>query len=230
MATDQWRCRDFVIVSTMCFLVLVLIHQASVRSSISELRVSIQETREVALDLGLEHEHLGAELLRLENAMAVAAARPLPPLPLPVPEEAAGDHVTHPADTKGGLGCVAWRQTGHCDPHGAREAQYDKGCDVLIQAKWSGFCQCENGVTTHEVSLWADGSSHSVAHGSADGLQSLALQDEAHTLGTPPHWGAPSSGRCGAGGLAPYWGVALGGLRARRFRVLRSVRQQARPG
>lgn len=40
--------------------------------------------------------------------------------------------------------CVAWRQTGMSLASGAREPSNDRGCDVLIPAGFSGFCECGN--------------------------------------------------------------------------------------
>jgi hypothetical protein len=36
------------------------------------------------------------------------------------------DTVVHPSSVAGGLGCVAWRQTGACDPQGQREPEHDQ--------------------------------------------------------------------------------------------------------
>lgn len=38
--------------------------------------------------------------------------------------------------------CIKWRQTGSCDPKGPREPRGDKGCEEIIQAGSSGYCQC----------------------------------------------------------------------------------------
>jgi hypothetical protein len=39
--------------------------------------------------------------------------------------------------------CVAWRQTGACDPvHGAREIEYDLPCTEPVGAGSSGSCEC----------------------------------------------------------------------------------------
>lgn len=48
--------------------------------------------------------------------------------------------------------CVAWRQTGDCDPDGAREPFFDRYCDVRISAGISGFCDCGGGVRKNLVS------------------------------------------------------------------------------
>ena len=48
-------------------------------------------------------------------------------------------------DTGTGAGCLGWKQTGGCSPHGPREPQYDKGCATTIESGWSGFCDCGNG-------------------------------------------------------------------------------------
>ena len=42
--------------------------------------------------------------------------------------------------------CIAWRQTGRCDPNGPREPQFDKSCDVDIPKWASGYCQCNGGI------------------------------------------------------------------------------------
>lgn len=43
--------------------------------------------------------------------------------------------------------CVAWRQTGNCDPEAEREADSDKGCLKSVPAGSSGFCECVGGGT-----------------------------------------------------------------------------------
>jgi len=48
--------------------------------------------------------------------------------------------------------CVAWRQTGSCDPtDGEREAEQDKGCKTSIAFGASGYCECKdtNGEEVH---------------------------------------------------------------------------------
>lgn len=35
-----------------------------------------------------------------------------------------------------------WRQTGNCDAKGPREAERDQGCEAVIEAGLSGFCEC----------------------------------------------------------------------------------------
>ena len=49
------------------------------------------------------------------------------------------------------LGCVGWRQTGGCDPHGGREAGSDQQCSSVIQSGMSGYCECEGGAHTKRV-------------------------------------------------------------------------------
>ena len=39
--------------------------------------------------------------------------------------------------------CVAWRQTGNCDPNGEREAMADEACTTSISNGRSGFCECK---------------------------------------------------------------------------------------
>jgi hypothetical protein len=41
--------------------------------------------------------------------------------------------------------CIAWRQSGGCDPFGIREAWGDKLCRHIIDKGRSGFCQCTKG-------------------------------------------------------------------------------------
>jgi hypothetical protein len=41
--------------------------------------------------------------------------------------------------------CMSWRQTGNCDPKGAREAAHDQPCDAVIHKGSSGYCECEAG-------------------------------------------------------------------------------------
>eukprot|EP00997_Jenningsia_sp_PLL12_P007835 NODE_4520_length_652_cov_75.731343_g330_i6.p2 GENE.NODE_4520_length_652_cov_75.731343_g330_i6~~NODE_4520_length_652_cov_75.731343_g330_i6.p2 ORF type:complete len:118 (+),score=30.29 NODE_4520_length_652_cov_75.731343_g330_i6:28-354(+) len=42
--------------------------------------------------------------------------------------------------------CVAWRQTGGCDPDGELEPDSDRGCHKLIDSGASGFCECVGGL------------------------------------------------------------------------------------
>lgn len=39
--------------------------------------------------------------------------------------------------------CVAWRQTGGCNPNGSREPTADIGCDQQVENGRSGFCECK---------------------------------------------------------------------------------------
>ena len=48
-------------------------------------------------------------------------------------------------------GCVAWRQTGGCDPNGVRERWADKKCSDVIPSGSSGYCECEAGVLAMQV-------------------------------------------------------------------------------
>jgi hypothetical protein len=48
--------------------------------------------------------------------------------------------------------CVAWRQTGNCDPNGAREPTHDQPCNATIPLSASGYCECEDG--TVRGSVW----------------------------------------------------------------------------
>ena len=41
--------------------------------------------------------------------------------------------------------CVAWRQTGGCNPDGRREQKRDKTCTETIRKRWSGYCECADG-------------------------------------------------------------------------------------
>jgi len=43
------------------------------------------------------------------------------------------------------LGCVAWRQTGDCDPQGPREPHSDKDCGIPVAPGASGYCECAGG-------------------------------------------------------------------------------------
>ena len=38
--------------------------------------------------------------------------------------------------------CVAWRQTGNCDPNGEREPLADESCFTAIAPGRSGYCEC----------------------------------------------------------------------------------------
>ena len=40
--------------------------------------------------------------------------------------------------------CVYWRQTSECKASGKREPAFDVGCDIVIPADASGYCECEN--------------------------------------------------------------------------------------
>lgn len=62
--------------------------------------------------------------------------------------------------------CVAWRQTGQCSPHGAREPAKDLPCNVPVLSKRSGYCEVRPtpGLAPHRLraaglsqltSLWA---------------------------------------------------------------------------
>ena len=42
--------------------------------------------------------------------------------------------------------CIGWRQTGGCDPEGAREPAADKDCEATVPAGASGYCECRDGV------------------------------------------------------------------------------------
>jgi len=39
--------------------------------------------------------------------------------------------------------CVAWRQTGMCNPDGPRESSADKGCGKVVDRGDSGYCECK---------------------------------------------------------------------------------------
>ena len=40
--------------------------------------------------------------------------------------------------------CVAWRQTGGCNPDGPNEPQFDKTCFQHVADGSSGYCECSN--------------------------------------------------------------------------------------
>ena len=40
---------------------------------------------------------------------------------------------------------MKWRQTGSCNPNGAREPSNDKGCNTEIDSGMSGYCECSFG-------------------------------------------------------------------------------------
>jgi len=55
--------------------------------------------------------------------------------------------------------CVAWRQTGDCDPEkGEREAEQDKGCKTKIANGASGYCECKgpDGAEVHASHVACD--------------------------------------------------------------------------
>ena len=41
--------------------------------------------------------------------------------------------------------CVAWRQTGGCDPLGPREQHSDRACSSVVPRGQSGYCECRGG-------------------------------------------------------------------------------------
>lgn len=47
--------------------------------------------------------------------------------------------------------CVAWRQTGSCDPDGPREAFFDMPCTSRVKTGKSGYCQCGGNVHKAKV-------------------------------------------------------------------------------
>jgi hypothetical protein len=127
---------------------------------LSEIRTALEQTREVAIDLRLEHQRIANKIAVLEAAIEHVTGNPLPPLPLlPHTGEAAADAgalvvasaVTHESTVFGGLGCVGWKQTGACDPAGPREPVNDQTCITKILSKYSGFCECENATKTYAV-------------------------------------------------------------------------------
>ena len=46
------------------------------------------------------------------------------------------------AAASSGAACVAWRQTGDCDPAGPRQAEMDLLCNETVQIGFSGYCEC----------------------------------------------------------------------------------------
>ena len=53
-------------------------------------------------------------------------------------------------------GCIAFRRTRACDPHGDREHHKDRGCDDKIDNGVEGFCECSEGDYRHHVSCQHD--------------------------------------------------------------------------
>jgi hypothetical protein len=45
-------------------------------------------------------------------------------------------------------GCVAFRQTGKCQPDGPREPHLDRSCQAVVPDGVSGYCECV-GVISH---------------------------------------------------------------------------------
>lgn len=66
---------------TACWFSWAMNLQIQTRSTLSELSASLDETREVATDLSIEHQRLAAELERMERAVAMSNGKPLPSLP-----------------------------------------------------------------------------------------------------------------------------------------------------
>jgi hypothetical protein len=53
--------------------------------------------------------------------------------------------IMDPNANKTETGCVAWRQTGNCDPNGPREPTHDQSCTTTIPFPSSGYCECFGG-------------------------------------------------------------------------------------
>ena len=75
-----------------------------------------------------------------------------PPASSPSPDPDPGPHSNpKPSPEPSDNDCVAWRQTGGCDPFGPREAHADDlNCRSFI-AKGRSGCECANGVTAAQV-------------------------------------------------------------------------------
>ena len=194
MAEAPWRARDSVLCGAICFLLLVLLHQIQTRASLSDLSSTIDETREVATDLSMEHQRLAAELARLEKAVAMSTGKPLPSLP-PLDGARGYDGTPHAVQYRstvpGGLGCVGWRQTGGCAADGPRESDADKGCETRILSKWSGYCECENGTTTHAVGCLHADFTCATACEQQPALAACAADPHCMGVSTPWYNGAP---------------------------------------
>ncbi|RHX96713.1 hypothetical protein DYB25_003950 [Aphanomyces astaci] len=65
-------------------------------------------------------------------------------LPVKLPPWRQNLSMTNPADD---FECLGWRQTGECDPDGPREPNEDKGCDKVITAGNSGYCEARHKAT-----------------------------------------------------------------------------------
>ncbi len=50
-----------------------------------------------------------------------------------------------PPDIPATTSCLAWRQTGGCDPDGPREEFADLPCGTVIELGRSGYCECKSG-------------------------------------------------------------------------------------
>eukprot|EP01052_Picozoa_sp_SAG31_P009332 SAG31_NODE_488_length_14964_cov_56.443458_4_plen_319_part_00 len=157
--------------SSICFLFLVLFHQARTRSNLADLQTALEQTREVAIDLRMEQRRIDVKLEALEAAYRSVTGGTLPPLPPtpppgspPPPRPTLGDMpkavaetkepssaVTHRTSVEGGLSCVGWRQTGGCTSDGTREPEHDHDCTTKVMAEWSGYCECEGGVRAGAV-------------------------------------------------------------------------------
>eukprot|EP00670_Eutreptiella_braarudii_P010036 CAMPEP_0174312488 /NCGR_PEP_ID=MMETSP0810-20121108/4318_1 /TAXON_ID=73025 ORGANISM="Eutreptiella gymnastica-like, Strain CCMP1594" /NCGR_SAMPLE_ID=MMETSP0810 /ASSEMBLY_ACC=CAM_ASM_000659 /LENGTH=150 /DNA_ID=CAMNT_0015420887 /DNA_START=121 /DNA_END=574 /DNA_ORIENTATION=- len=70
-----------------------------------------------------DQDGAGIEALLAQNGITTATPKFMPQI-VPTPE------------------CVAWRQTGNCDPEGDREADADKPCRSVIEHGKSGYCEC----------------------------------------------------------------------------------------
>jgi hypothetical protein len=64
--------------------------------------------------------------------------------------------------------CVAWRQTGDCDPAGPREELADESCGTTITNGRSGYCECRGKPNLEYVCDHAEFTCDSVCEGGSD--------------------------------------------------------------
>jgi len=53
-----------------------------------------------------------------------------------------GENIGDDRPERGAGGCAGFRRTLKCDPSGIRSPTQDKGCEDVVQAQESGFCEC----------------------------------------------------------------------------------------
>eukprot|EP01062_Namystynia_karyoxenos_P033655 TRINITY_DN24741_c0_g1_i1.p1 TRINITY_DN24741_c0_g1~~TRINITY_DN24741_c0_g1_i1.p1 ORF type:complete len:847 (+),score=184.29 TRINITY_DN24741_c0_g1_i1:90-2630(+) len=95
-----------------------------------------------------ERERLLKRLSVIASELGSAGGPPATPAQAPAPAqptaERAGSADPAPAGAEEPR-CLAWRQTGGCNPNGPRESNRDQPCDATIAGSASGYCECSGG-------------------------------------------------------------------------------------